>query len=178
MHNTSWDYYDQFVAKRTENGYMMFSWRTRKQKVGDLILKRNMDSDCLFMIETGLLGELFVLTSWILLKEAEESFSFCQSISDHISKNIDVSYYFLITFSAYYILLWIFLRNFLKSKWGMEEFMIADAEAVGGRKNFIILILKDKFKHKELTPELRTYIRTYTYIKAIKNTDKLMKRIR
>ena len=60
----------------------------------------------------------------------------------------------------------------------MEEFMIADAEAVSGRKNFIILVLKDRLKMKELTPELRMYVRTYTYIKATKKTDKLMKRIR
>ena len=72
----------------------------------------------------------------------------------------------------------IFVRKFLKSKWGMEEFMIADAEAVGGRKNFIILIVRDKLQPKELTPELRTYIRTYTYIETTKNTKKLMKRIR
>ena len=56
--------------------------------------------------------------------------------------------------------------------------MIADAEAVGGRNNFIILILKDKLQPKDLTPELRTYIRTYTYIKATKNINKLMKKIR
>ena len=71
-----------------------------------------------------------------------------------------------------------FFRSFLKSKWRMEEFMIADAEAVSGRKNFIILVLKDRLKMKELTPELRTYVRTYTYIKATKKTDKLMKKIR
>ena len=40
-------------------------------------------------------------------------------------------------------------RNFLKSKWGMEAFMIADAEAVNGRKNFIIIILKDKLNKAE-----------------------------
>ena len=56
--------------------------------------------------------------------------------------------------------------------------MIADAETFRGRKNFIIMILKDKIQNKDLTPELRTYIRTYTYIKATKNTDKLMKKIR
>ena len=69
-------------------------------------------------------------------------------------------------------------RNFLKSKWGMEEFMIADNEAVSGRKNFIIIVLKEKMKMKELTPELRTYMRTYTYINATKNTNKLVKRLR
>ena len=69
-------------------------------------------------------------------------------------------------------------RNFLKSKWGKEEFLMADAEAVGGRKNFIIIVLKDKLKMDELMPELRTYMRTYTYLKATKNTDKLVKRLR
>ena len=56
--------------------------------------------------------------------------------------------------------------------------MIADAEAVTGRKNLIIMVIKDKLTMKELTPELRTYVRTYTYIKATKKTNKLMKRIR
>ena len=69
-------------------------------------------------------------------------------------------------------------RNYLKSKWGMEVFMIADAEAVNGRKNFIIIVLKDKLKVKDLPRELRTYMRTYTYIDATKNTDKLIKRLR
>ena len=56
--------------------------------------------------------------------------------------------------------------------------MIADAEAVNGRKNFIIIVLKEKLKIKDLPRELRTYMRTYTYIDAKKNIDKLMKRIR
>ena len=69
-------------------------------------------------------------------------------------------------------------RNFLKSKWGMEEFMIADAEAVNGRKNFIVIVLKDKLKLDELPRELRTYMRTNTYIDGTKNIDKVVKRIR
>ena len=58
--------------------------------------------------------------------------------------------------------------------------MIADAEAVNGRKNFIIIALKDKLKIKDLPRalELKTYMRTYTYIDATKNTDKLVKRLR
>ena len=60
----------------------------------------------------------------------------------------------------------------------MEEFMIADTEAVTGRKNLIIMVIKDKLTMEELTPELRTYVRTYTYIKATKKTNKWMKRIR
>ena len=69
-------------------------------------------------------------------------------------------------------------RNFLKSKWGMEEFMIADAEAVNGRKNYIIIILKDELNDKELTKELKTHLRTYTYIDGTKNTEQIPKRLR
>ena len=56
--------------------------------------------------------------------------------------------------------------------------MIADSEVVNGRKNFIIIIMKEKLKKKELTKELRTYIRTYTYIDATKKADRWMKRLR
>ena len=56
--------------------------------------------------------------------------------------------------------------------------MMADAEAVGGRKNFIIIILKDKLNKNELTKELKTYLNTYTYIDARKNTDKIPERLR
>ena len=56
--------------------------------------------------------------------------------------------------------------------------MMADSEAVGGRKNFIIIVLKDELKRGELTTELQTYLRTYTYLKATKNTDKMVKRLR
>ena len=38
--------------------------------------------------------------------------------------------------------------------------MIADAEAVNGRKNFVIIILIEEIPNKELTKELRTYLRT------------------
>ena len=56
--------------------------------------------------------------------------------------------------------------------------MIADAEAVDERKNFIILILKEKLERKELTKELKTYMRMYTYIDATKNVDQAAKRLR
>ena len=56
--------------------------------------------------------------------------------------------------------------------------MIADAEAVNGRKNFIIIILKDKLNDKELTKELKTYLRTYTYIDGTKNTKQIPQRLR
>ena len=56
--------------------------------------------------------------------------------------------------------------------------MIADAEAVNGRKNFIIIVLKEKLKADELTAELKTYMRTHTYINATKNIERVPKRVR
>ena len=56
--------------------------------------------------------------------------------------------------------------------------MMADAETVNGRKNFIIIVLKEKMQISKLPKELKTYMRTYTYIDATKNMDKLMKRLR
>lgn len=69
-------------------------------------------------------------------------------------------------------------RNFLKSKWGMEEFIIADHEAVNGRKNFIIIILKDKLEMKGLRREVKTYLRTHTYIDGTKNPNQVPQRLR
>ena len=56
--------------------------------------------------------------------------------------------------------------------------MIADNEAVNGRKNFIIIILKEKIPKKELPKELRTYMKTYTYIDATKNIKQIEERLR
>ena len=56
--------------------------------------------------------------------------------------------------------------------------MIADAEAVNGRKNFIVIVLKDNLQIKDMPQELKTYMKTYTYIDATRNTDKLIKRLR
>ncbi len=69
-------------------------------------------------------------------------------------------------------------RNFLKSKWGMEEFMIADHEAVNGRKNFIIPILTEKLEIKGLRREVKTYLQTHTYIDGIKHREQVSKRLR
>ncbi len=72
----------------------------------------------------------------------------------------------------------VFFRNFLESKWGMEEFMMADAETLNRRRNFIILVLKDKMNTNELAREIRKYVRTYTYIDATKNTNEVIERLR
>ena len=60
----------------------------------------------------------------------------------------------------------------------MEEFRIADAEAVNGRKNFIIIVLKEELKKDEMTKELETYMKTYTYIDATKAVAQVPKRLR
>ena len=56
--------------------------------------------------------------------------------------------------------------------------MIADTEAVNGRKNYIIIIMKDKLTMNELTKELRTYIGTYTYIDATERAERWKKKLR
>ena len=48
--------------------------------------------------------------------------------------------------------------NFVQSKWGMEEFMIADEMMVNGRKDFLIVILKEQINMNKLPPELQTYL--------------------
>lgn len=69
-------------------------------------------------------------------------------------------------------------RNFLKSKWGMEEFMMADTEVVHGRTNLIILVLKDKIRTRELDKEMKKYVHTFTFIDATKNLNRVQKRLR
>ena len=49
---------------------------------------------------------------------------------------------------------------------------------MGGRKNLIMMVLKDELKPHELTRELKTYIKTYTYIDVTRDTDFLMKKLR
>ena len=71
-------------------------------------------------------------------------------------------------------------RNFLKSKWGMEEFMIADSIFVDRGKNcrYIIIVLKDNLSTNELPREMRPYLSSHSYIDATKNTDLVTKRLR
>ncbi len=76
------------------------------------------------------------------------------------------------------LLLDVCFRNFLKSKWGMEEFIIADHEAVNGRKNFIIIILKEKLEMKGLWKEVKLYLETHTYIDGTKRDTEIPDRLR
>ena len=60
----------------------------------------------------------------------------------------------------------------------MEEFRIADKMAVAGRKNFIIIILKEKLKLKEIPKEMKKYILTRTYIDGTKHPDRIVNKLR
>ena len=60
----------------------------------------------------------------------------------------------------------------------MEEFIIADHEAVNGRKNFIIIILKEKLEMKGLQKEVKLYLETHTYIDGTKHDTEIPDRLR
>ena len=62
----------------------------------------------------------------------------------------------------------------------MEEFLIAYSKVRAGRKNFIIIVLKEKLRKKELTKEMKQYMRTQksSVIDATANTDKLIETLR
>ena len=53
------------------------------------------------------------------------------------------------------------IRNFLAYKWGMEAFMIAHDRMVNGRKDLLIVILKEKINVDKLPVDLRVYISKY-----------------
>ena len=53
------------------------------------------------------------------------------------------------------------IRNFLAYKWGMEAFMIAHDRMVNGRKDLLIVILKEKINVDRLPADLRVYISKY-----------------
>ena len=60
----------------------------------------------------------------------------------------------------------------------MWDFKSADVEAVKGRKNYILLVFKERLFMSELTPEMKTYVKLRLCIHHSNNTDKLTARIR
>ncbi len=56
--------------------------------------------------------------------------------------------------------------------------MITDHEAVNGRDNFIIIILKEKLNKQGLSREVKTYLNTHTYIDGTKHPEQVPKRLR
>ena len=62
----------------------------------------------------------------------------------------------------------------------MEEFLIAYSKVQAGRKNFIIIVLVEKLRMKELTKEMKTYIQKHKFsvIDATSSTKNLVKRLR
>ena len=57
----------------------------------------------------------------------------------------------------------------------MWEFKSADVEALKRKMTYIIIVLKDKLKLDDLTPELKTY---YRLNQSSANIDKITARIR
>ena len=55
---------------------------------------------------------------------------------------------------------------------------MADAEVVNGRKNFVILILKEKLDDSKLSKEMKIFLQTYTCIDGTKNTEKISDKLR
>ncbi len=60
----------------------------------------------------------------------------------------------------------------------MEEFIMADHEAVNGRKNFMIIILKEELERQGLRREDKTYLQTHTYIDGTKHPEQVPQRLR
>ena len=60
----------------------------------------------------------------------------------------------------------------------MYDFRAADTEAVKGRKNYILLVFKERIAMSELTPEMRTYVKLRLCIQHSDNIEKLAARIR
>ena len=60
----------------------------------------------------------------------------------------------------------------------MWDFKSADTEAVKGKKNYILLVFKEYIPMRELTPEMKTYVKLRLCIQNSENIDKLAARIR
>ena len=60
----------------------------------------------------------------------------------------------------------------------MWDFKSADTEAVKGRKNYILLVFKERLAISELTPEIKTYVKLRLCIHHSDNIEKLAARIR
>ncbi len=70
-------------------------------------------------------------------------------------------------------------RNFLNSKWGMEEFTLAYTEAIKHTKtNFIIIVLKEKLDMKGLRKDIKMFLTTHNYIDATRKTHQVPDRLR
>ena len=58
--------------------------------------------------------------------------------------------------------------------WGFKS---ADVEALKRKMTYIIIVLKDKLKLDNLTPELKTYYRLNLCVQSSENIDKITARI-
>ena len=69
-------------------------------------------------------------------------------------------------------------RNFLLSRRRLNEFRLADADALNKKKNHIILVFKEKLTANELTPEILTYKTMGLCIEHLQSPEEIAARIR
>ena len=65
----------------------------------------------------------------------------------------------------------LFCRNYIQSRWCIEEFKMAHAHVKGGRKQLLIPIMLEDISCDDLDPDLQLYIKTYTYIKYSSDSE-------
>ena len=64
-------------------------------------------------------------------------------------------------------MIYFFISNFLEYKWGMEAFMIAHDRMVNGRKDLLIVILKEKINVDRLPADLRPYLSKFLNLRLL-----------
>ena len=67
----------------------------------------------------------------------------------------------------------IFYRNYVESNFCMYEFECAHLRMVQGDKKFLIAVLLEPLDIDALPRDLQMYLRTYTYIDATNQKEKL-----
>ena len=71
----------------------------------------------------------------------------------------------------------LFCRNFLQSQWCLYEFQQAYLLVMEGKINYLIIVLLEDVPRDAMSPELRAYLKTHTYLDA-RNYDINMATVR
>ncbi len=86
---------------------------------------------------------------------------------------------FCLSWKALNVVFVVLCRNFLHSKWGMEEFTLAYHKAVKETKtNFVIVILKENLEMTGLRKDIKMFLTTHNYIDATKKPEQVPERLR